>query len=135
VRTVIPTADRQKATVKVRISLTDKDHVRLVDPASDPRILPDMGVKVTFLEENDPAKKKEEKSPAVALVPQKAVHQENASKVVYIVKNDMLERRGVTLGAERGSDVEIIAGLQPDQMVVVSGPENLHDGQSVQIKK
>lgn len=135
VRTVIPTADRQKATVKVRISLTDKDHVHLIDPASDPRILPDMGVKVTFLEENDPSKKKEEKSPAVALVPQKAVHQENALKFVYLVKNDTLERRGVTLGAERGSDVEILAGLQPDQMVVVNGPENLHDGQSVQIKK
>ena len=51
VRTVIPTADRQKATVKVRISFTDDSHVKLMDPASDPRILPDMGVKVTFLDE------------------------------------------------------------------------------------
>jgi RND family efflux transporter MFP subunit len=135
VRTVIPTADRQKATVKVRISFTDKDHVRLIDPAADPRILPDMGVKVTFLEENDASKKKEEKSPAVALVPQSAVRQENSSKFVYIVKGDTLERRGVTLGAVRGTDVEILAGLQPEQVVVVGGPETLRDGQSVQIKK
>jgi RND family efflux transporter MFP subunit len=135
VRTVIPTADRQKATVKVRISFTAEDHVHLIDPATQPRILPDMGVKVTFLEESDPSKKKEEKSPAVALVPQSAVHQENSSKFVYIVKNDTLERRGVTVGAARGADVEIIAGLQPEQVVVVSGPETLRDGQSVQIKK
>jgi len=135
VRTVIPTADRQKATVKVRISFTDEGHVHLIDPATQPRILPDMGVKVTFLEESDPSKKKEEKSAAVALVPQSAVRQENSSKFVYIVKNDTLERRGVTLGAARGADVEIIAGLQPDQVVVVSGPETLRDGQSVQIKK
>jgi len=135
VRTVIPTADRQKATVKVRISFTDKDHVRLIDPAADPRILPDMGVKVTFLEENDASKKKEEKSPAVALVPQSAVRQENSSTFVYVVKGDTLERRGVTLGAVRGGDVEILAGLQPEQVVVVNGPEILRDGQSVQIKK
>jgi len=135
VRTVIPTADRQKATVKVRISFTAEDHVHLIDPATQPRILPDMGVKVTFLEENDPSKKKEEKSLAVALVPQTAVRQENASKFVYIVKNDALERRSVTLGAVRGADVEILAGLQPEQVVVVSGPETLRDGQSVQIKK
>lgn len=135
VRTVIPTADRQKATVKVRISFTDEGHVHLIDPATQPRILPDMGVKVTFLEESDPSKKKEETSAAVALVPQSAVRQENSSKFVYIVKNDTLERRGVTVGAARGADVEIIAGLQPEQMVVVSGPETLRDGQSVQIKK
>jgi hypothetical protein len=94
-----------------------------------------MGVKVTFLEESDSSKKKEEKSPAVALVPQSAVRQENSSKFVYIVKNDTLERRGVTVGAARGTDVEILAGLQPEQVVVVSGPEILRDGQSVQIKK
>ena len=135
VRTVIPTADRQKATVKVRISFTDEGHVHLIDPATQPRILPDMGVKVTFLEEYDPSKKKEEKSPAVALVPQAAVRQENSSKFVYVVKGNTLERHAVTLGAVRGADVEILAGLQPDQVVVVSGPENLRDGQSVQIKK
>jgi RND family efflux transporter MFP subunit len=135
VRTVIPTADRQKATVKVRISFTGADHVKLSDPASDPRILPDMGVKVTFLEENDPSKKKEEKSPVVALVPQNAVRTEGASKYVLVVKGDTLERRAVTLGAARGSDVEIIAGIPPDVSVVVKGPDSLRDGQAVQVKQ
>ena len=135
VRTVIPTADRQKATVKVRISFTAPDHVHLFDPAADPRILPDMGVKVTFLEDTDKSKKHQDMSPAVALVPQKAVRQDNASKYVFLVKDGVLERRAVTLGSERGSDVEILAGLQPDQTVVVSGPETLRDGQAVQIKQ
>ncbi len=61
VRTVIPTADRQKATVKVRISFTADDHVKLRDPATDPRILPDMGVKVTFLEEEQKQKEQRER--------------------------------------------------------------------------
>jgi len=134
VRTVIPTADRQKATVKVRISITEPDHVRLFDPAKDPRILPDMGVKVTFLE-TDPKKGEKVEKPAVAMVPLKAVRQDNGSKFVFVVKNDTLERRAVTTGEARGTDVEIIAGLQPDMLVVVNGPDGLRDGQSVQIQK
>jgi RND family efflux transporter MFP subunit len=135
VRTVIPTADRQKATVKVRISFTAPDHIHLFDPAADPRILPDMGVKVTFLEDTDRSKKKEDKSAAVALVPQKAVRQDNSSKYVLLVRDGVLERRAVTVGSERGSDIEILAGLQPDQTIVVGGPDSLRDGQSVQIKQ
>ena len=138
VRTVIPTADRQKATVKVRISLTDPSdphHIKLYDPAKDPRVLPDMGVKVTFLEKDPKQGMKEEKSPAVAMVPQKAVRQDNGAKFVFVVKNDVLERRAVQIGQARGSDVEIIAGLQPDMLVVVNGPEGLRDGQPVQIQK
>lgn len=136
VRTVIPTADRQKATVKVRISFTDASHVKLMDPATDPRILPDMGVKVTFLENDEkPGMKKDAAATAIALVPQKAIRQDGASKFVLVLKGDTLERRAVTLGSERGSDVEILAGLQPNVSVVVNGPETLRDGQSVQIKK
>ena len=132
VRTVIPTADRQKATVKVRISFTQPDYVHLFDPANDSRILPDMGVKVTFLEGNSRSK---EKAPAVATIPQAAVRSDNQSKYVFVVKDDRLERRAVTLGAIRGSDVDIVAGVQPDAAVVIKGPDSLRDGQSVQIKK
>jgi len=137
VRTVIPTADRQKATVKVRISFTDDGHIRLIDPATQPRILPDMGVKVTFLEEEKPkaAAEKSAAVPVVALVPQAAIHQDNSSKFVFVVKGDSVERRAVSLGSVRGTDVEILAGLQPDAVVVVKGPESLRDGQSVEIKK
>ncbi len=135
VRTVIPTADRQKATVKVRISITEPDHIHLFDPAKDPRILPDMGVKVTFLEDEPKPGTKEAKSPAVAIVPLKAVHQDNASKYVFVVKGDTVERRAVTTGETRGSDIDILAGIQPDVQVVVNAPETLRDGQSVHIQK
>src|SRR5271169_5080732 len=108
VRTVIPTADRQKATVKVRISITEPDHIKMFDPAKDPRILPDMGVKVTFLEHESRVGNKEQKSLAVALVPQKAIRQDNTSKYVFVLKGDTIERRAVTTGVVRGSDVEIL---------------------------
>jgi RND family efflux transporter MFP subunit len=135
VRTVIPTADRQKATVKVRISFTEPDHKELMDPAKEPRILPDMGVKVSFLETAPKTDSKEKKSPVVALVPQKAVRLENSGKFVFVIKGDTLERRAVTTGEVRGSDIEILGGITPDVQVVVNGPEPLHDGQSVQIQK
>jgi multidrug efflux pump subunit AcrA (membrane-fusion protein) len=91
-----------------------------------------MGVKVTFLEGNS---RSEEKAPAVATIPQAAVRGDNQSKYVFVVKDDRLERRAVTLGAIRGSDVDIVAGVQPDAAVVIKGPDSLRDGQSVQIKK
>jgi len=123
VRTVIPTADRQKATVKVRISFLKLD----------PKILPDMGVKVTFLGEA-PVEKKGEAAPA-ALVPPDAVHDDNGKKIVFIVKDGHLERRAVTTGGTRGTDLEILAGLNAGDSVVVKGPANLRDGQAVEIKK
>jgi RND family efflux transporter MFP subunit len=123
VRTVIPTADRQKATVKVRISFLKLD----------PRILPDMGVKVTFLGEA-PVEKKGEAAPA-ALIPPDAVRDESGKKIVFIVKDGHLERRAVTTGGTRGTDLEILAGLNAGDPVVVKGPANLRDGQAVEIKK
>jgi RND family efflux transporter MFP subunit len=135
VRTVIPTADRQKATVKVRISFTDEKHVNLFDPAKDPRILPDMGVKVSFLEGTDKSKQKGETTQAIALVPLSAIRNENGAKIVFAVKNDALERHAVAVGITRGTEVDILSGLQPDTIVVVKGPESLKDGEEVQIKK
>ena len=122
VRTVIPTADRQKATVKVRISFLKLD----------PRILPDMGVKVNFLGEEP--EKNASVAPA-ALVPQRAVRDENGQKVVYLVKGEHVERRAVSVGGSRGSDAEILAGLTAGDNVVVNASATLHDGQSVAINK
>src|SRR6202030_2620138 len=98
VRTIIPSADRQKATVKVRISF-----VKL-----DPRILPDMGIKVTFL--GDEPSKKEEAAPA-ATVPSDALRDENGKKIVFLVKDAKLERRAVTVAHTNGGAAEILAGL------------------------
>jgi len=124
VRTIIPSADRQKATVKVRISFLKLD----------PRILPDMGIKVTFLGA-EPEKKSSPAAAAAIVIPQSAVRDEDGKKIVYLVKDDKAERRAVTLGASRGSDTEVIAGLTPGDTVVVKGPTNLRDGQSVEVRK
>ena len=123
VRTIIPTADRQKATVKVRVSF-----IKL-----DPRILPDMGIKVTFLGA-ETAKKTGADAPA-ALVAQSALRDDNGKKIVFLVKEDRLERRAVTLGGNRGPDAEIMAGLAAGDTVVVKGPPDLRDGQVVMVKK
>jgi RND family efflux transporter MFP subunit len=123
VRTIIPSADRQKATVKVRISFLKLD----------PRILPDMGIKVTFLGQETETKKGET-APA-ALVPKDAVREENGKKIVFLLKEDHVERRAVTTGGTRGADTEILAGLVAGDTVVVRGPESLRDGQAVEVKK
>jgi RND family efflux transporter MFP subunit len=125
VRTIIPTADRQKATVKVRISF-DK---------LDPRILPDMGIKVTFLGEEHKEARGAKAAVAMPLIPQTAVRDDGGKKVVFLVKDDRLERRAITLGGTRGSDTEVAAGLAVGDIVVVNGPPDLHDGQSVAIKR
>jgi RND family efflux transporter MFP subunit len=120
VRTVIPTADRQKATVKVRIAF-DK---------LDPRILPDMGVKVSFL-----AGEQAGTRPAArAVVPREAARTVDGQTVVFVNRGGVLERRAVSLGLELGADVEVTAGLSPGDMVVVEGPADLRDGQRIRVK-
>jgi RND family efflux transporter MFP subunit len=123
VRTVIPTADRQKATVKVRISF-----IKL-----DPKILPDMGVKVTFLGE-EPKQRANAIQP-VAAIPSSALRDDNGSKIVFLVKDNKLERRAVKTGEARGDQVDIFAGLTPGDVVVAKGPPGLHDGETIQLKK
>jgi RND family efflux transporter MFP subunit len=120
VRTVIPTADRQKATVKVRISFD----------ALDPRILPDMGVKVSFLADEKPAGQVAPR----ALIPAAALRHSDGKQVVFLFRDGTVERRAVSIGVTRGSDVEVLGGLSAGDRVVVAGPEDLHDGQKVKVK-
>ncbi len=124
VRTIIPTADRQKATVKVRISFD-----RL-----DPRILPDMGVKVAFLSD-EPQPRAGAAAEAKALIPKTAVHDDGGRKMVWLIRDGKVERRAVTLGAERGSDVEVLAGINSGDVVVVHGPPELREGQQVEVRQ
>jgi RND family efflux transporter MFP subunit len=126
VRTVIPTADRQKATVKVRISFLKLDD----------KILPDMGVKVAFLEEEKPAVKGKSKGPeAIAFIPKSAVRSDSNASFVFLLHDGKVERRAVSLGLDRGTDVAIMAGLTPGDSIVVKGPESLHDGDKVEIRQ
>jgi HlyD family secretion protein len=120
VRTVIPTADRQKATVKVRISFDKLDQ----------RILPDMGVKVSFLAGERAAGQ----AAAKALIPREAARTLDGKPVVFLFRDGLLERRAVSLGTQIGGDVQVKAGLAPGDKVVVEGPADLRDGQRAKLK-
>ncbi|MCU0302521.1 MAG: efflux RND transporter periplasmic adaptor subunit [Thermoanaerobaculales bacterium] len=121
VRTVIPTADRQKATVKVRLTFDELD----------PRILPDMGVKVAFRETGGGT---EQAPRAAVLVPRNALRRDGDLAIVFVVNGEHAERRAVTIGREIGSDAEILAGVSPDATVVVEPPDDLADGQRVRAR-
>jgi RND family efflux transporter MFP subunit len=116
VRTVIPTADRQKATVKVRITFDELDA----------RILPDMGVKVSFLEAQ-----RDSMVAGVVLVPRDAVRRDGGQSLVYVVQDGRVERRVVRTGRDRGADIEVVAGLRSGESVVAQSAEQLKDGQRV----
>jgi RND family efflux transporter MFP subunit len=130
VRTVIPTADRQKATVKVRITILNLEKYDF--------ILPDMGVKVAFLENERPAakdKSKDKGPQAVAFIPRGAVRSDANASFVFLVRDGKVERRAVSLGMDRGTDVAILAGVTPGDSLVVKGPESLHDGDKIEIRQ
>jgi len=121
VRTLIPTADRQKATVKVRASF-DK---------LDPRILPDMGVKVTFLGDEPTAAP----SSGRVLVPRTAIRDDGGKPTVFLYRDGRVERRVLGLGQARGNDQEVIAGLADGDQIVTAGAKDLRDGQRVSVKR
>jgi RND family efflux transporter MFP subunit len=116
---VVPTADRQKATVKVRIGF-DK---------LDPRILPDMGVKVSFLSEAKAAPARTG-VPRVVM-PKSAARVDAGRTIVFVVHGGQVERRAVTLGTEDGGQVEVLSGLADGERVVTDGPATLKDGDRI----
>ncbi|MGB7217780.1 MAG: efflux RND transporter periplasmic adaptor subunit [Vicinamibacterales bacterium] len=125
--TTVPTADRQKATVLVRIGFA-----RL-----DPRILPDMGIKVTFLRDDGQRGRASHPLPAsrpTLLAPKVAVLTENAQTFVFVVRGEMVEKRAVKIGGADGDRLEVVAGLQSGDTVVVSPPADLKDGALIVVK-
>src|SRR5207237_9964621 len=112
---IIPTADRQKATVKVRVGFEKLD----------PRILPDMSVKVAFLGAGAGATTNPTR---VVMIPKSAVQQRDGKDVVWLVRDGIAERRAVNIGAARGDDVTVVAGVTPGEQVVVEGQDKLVDG-------
>jgi len=120
--TMVPTADRQKATVLVRIGFKQLD----------PRILPDMGVKVTFLREADAAATPV--AQGVTLVPQAAVTTDSGSSFVFLVNGETVERRAIKVGGTDGDRVEVIAGLKGGDRVVIAPPPELAAGKLINVK-
>jgi len=118
---IVPTADRQRATVKVRLAFDQLD----------PRILPDMGIKVSFKEkqDNDTAQGPQ----AIAVVPAAALHNDGTS-YVWLVRDGRIERRAIRAGKQNNDMVDVLAGLSPGERVITQAPDGLSQGQQVKVK-
>ena len=149
--TSVPSADRQKATVRVRIGF---DLPTLREPQGragqgrgttgsgspgagsksdklDSRILPDMGVKVSFLSEApEPVLASAAARPRL-LVPKGAVRTADGAAIVFVVRGERAERRAVKTGANDGDLVEVVSGLNAGDRVVTDGAATLADGARV----
>ncbi len=118
---IIPTADRQKATVKVRVAFS----------ALDPRILPQMGVKVAFQSDESAASGGRRD---VLTIPKSAVGKHDGRDVAWVVKDNKAERRAITLGTSADEDPTVLAGLATGESVVLNPPAGLTDGAAVTSK-
>ncbi len=127
---IIPTADRQRATVAVRVGFDELD----------PRILPDMGVKVAFQHEESAEAGKEgglgnEVRPvtgrAGVMVPQTAVIKNGGRQYAWIAANNVVERRAIATAGERGKEILVISGISGGEKVIISAPSGLNDGARV----
>ena len=112
---IIPTADRQKSTVKVRVGFEKLD----------PRILPEMSVKVSFHETG------EGMSGHFVVVPRTSIHNVDGRDIVFIVQNGRAERRAVTVGAAQENEVTLTAGVSAGERVIADAPAGLTDGVAV----
>ncbi len=117
--TTVPKADRQKATVLVRIGFEQLD----------PRILPDMGVKVTFMKQA--AAEADNATRPTLLVPKTAVKVENNQSYAYIVKDGVVDRRAIRTAGTDGDRVEVIAGLASGDRVILAPAPGLASGATV----
>ncbi len=117
---IIPTADRSKATVKVRIGLDVKDE----------RIVPDMGVRVSFLEEKKPAD--DANPPKGVLVPSTALHRDGDRDFAFVFAEGKARKRVVILGGVFGGSRQVESGLAAGESVIVDAPEDLKDNATVE---
>lgn len=115
---IIPTADRQKATVKVRVAFKELD----------PRILPDMSVKVAFQSSGEPAPVTANKG---VILPEAAVVSRDGKDVVFIYSDGAVERRAISVSERRNEQATVTAGLIGGEKVVLNPPESLSDGDRV----
>jgi RND family efflux transporter MFP subunit len=120
---IVPAADRGKATVKVRVALENKDG----------RIVPDMGVRVSFLEHRAAI---QETAPKGVFVPAAAVVQRDGHDVVFVVADNTAKRRSVTSAKQGSGDMRLVSeGVTSGETVVVAPPESLADGTAVSVAK
>jgi RND family efflux transporter MFP subunit len=118
---VVPTADRSKATVMVKVSFIDKD----------PRILPEMSAKVAFLEREI----RDGEMKSFTAVNKTAVLIKDKSVFVYKIDGDVVKMTPVTIGREMGDMVEILQGVKAGDKVVLKPSEHLNDGSRIKIEE
>jgi RND family efflux transporter MFP subunit len=123
VRQVVPTADRDKATVQVKVSILDKD----------PRILPEMGARVVFVV--DSGVSTVAAVPRRVMVPRAAITTDGSDSRVWRVENGIARLQRVEVGAERDGKVEVRAGLAGGERVVLDPPAGLRDGAKVTVSE
>jgi RND family efflux transporter MFP subunit len=116
---VIPTADRSKGTVTVRIGLDQKDA----------RILPEMGVRVSFLADSGG------KPAGGVTLPSNAVQESGTAGVVFVVHGDTLERRAVRLGAGGSGSITVLSGLTAGERVAVGDFNQFKDGAKIRVEQ
>jgi RND family efflux transporter MFP subunit len=122
---IVPTADRQKATVRVRIGFD----------TLEPRILPDMGVKVSFLEDRQVESPQQAAAPRPAVrIPAAAVMKDGDTSFVWRVTDGAIERVAVRTGGERDGQVEVLSGINAGDVVVAAPVEGLSEGAKVKSK-
>jgi hypothetical protein len=119
---IIPTADRQKATVKVRVAFDELDD----------RILPEMGVKVAFRSAN--LEQASRAKTTVVIIPKDAIANTGDRDIVWIVSDGKVERRAVTVSETTGDESTIAAGLVGGEKIVVNPPASLAEGAKVSEK-
>ncbi|MGB5487362.1 MAG: efflux RND transporter periplasmic adaptor subunit [Lysobacterales bacterium] len=114
---IIPTADRQRATVEVRVGFDELDS----------RILPDMGVKVAFQEPGAASSS----GRAGVVIPQSAVSENGGKQYVLLVVDNMVERRAIATAGERGQEILVSSGITSGDRVIINAPIGLKDGERV----
>jgi RND family efflux transporter MFP subunit len=119
VHMIVPTADRTKATVMVKVRFIDKDS----------RILPQMRAKVSFL--SRPVQKGEDKPRTV--VNPSAVVTNGGKSAVFVVEENRVKETPVTLGASLGDTVEVLGGVKPGERIVLKPPKRLKEGSRIKI--
>jgi RND family efflux transporter MFP subunit len=117
---IVPTADRQKATVRVRIGFRERDE----------RVLRDMGVKVAFLGGNGDSA---ETTQANIYINRDALRSDNEGSFVWIVRNDTVQRRAVSSGPSSSRGQQVTSGLSPGDRIIVAEEEPLTNGQAVRV--
>jgi RND family efflux transporter MFP subunit len=122
---IIPTADRARASVRVRIRLHERDA----------RILPEMGVRVSFLNDDDAAAESAGVAPAGVVVPPEAVQVVGDTGVVFVIRDNSVERRAVRLGAATAAGQVLSSGVSAGTRLAVGDFSRLAEGVRIRIEE